>query len=60
LVGIPIKQGHNNHTPGFTEHARTDEAHAATLQAATALAVVSCRALGEPGFVKEVNDEAQH
>jgi hypothetical protein len=58
-VGIPIKAGHNNHTPGFTEHARTDEAHDATLKASVALAIVACRALAEPGFIEEVSGLAK-
>lgn len=58
-MGIPIKPGHNNHTPGFTEFAKTDEAHEATLKASAALAVVACRALTEPGFIEQV-DERDH
>lgn len=56
LVGIPIKPGHNNHTPGFTEHAKTDEAHNATLKAAAALSVVACRVLSDEQFTRDVSD----
>jgi hypothetical protein len=38
---IPAPNGAANHTPGFTACAATDEAHAATLRAAKAMAMTA-------------------
>ncbi|CAO1615510.1 unnamed protein product [Parajaminaea phylloscopi] len=51
----PKTQG--NHTVGFTEAAKTPEAHQLTLKAATGIAVTGARMIVEPEFRTRVTEE---
>lgn len=52
---IPAPAGQGNHTPGFTNAARTPEAHEETLKAATGIAVVGARIISDEAFANEVS-----
>jgi len=52
---IPTKPDGGNHTIGFTEAARTEEAHEATLQVAKGLALVGFRVINDEKFFYKVS-----
>ncbi|PVF97124.1 hypothetical protein CPB86DRAFT_466426 [Serendipita vermifera] len=51
---IPTRPDGGNHTPGFTEAARTKQAHTCTLRVSKALTQVGVRAILDEAFLKEV------
>lgn len=51
---IPTRPSGGNHTIGFTEASRTEEAHEATLQVAKGLALVGFRTINDDKFFNEV------
>jgi len=53
---IPTKPNGGNHTIGFTEAAKTEEAHEATLQVAKGLALVGFRVINDDKFFRKVKD----
>lgn len=52
---IPTKPDGGNHTIGFTEAAKTEEAHEATLQVAKGLALVGFRVINDEKFFYKVS-----
>ncbi|PVF97123.1 hypothetical protein CPB86DRAFT_760956 [Serendipita vermifera] len=52
---IPTRLNGGNHTPGFTEAARTKQAHTCTLRVSKALTQVGVRAILDEAFLKEVS-----
>lgn len=52
---IPTKPEGGNHTIGFTEAARTEEAHEATLRVAKGLALVGFRVINDEKFFYKVS-----
>ncbi|KAL7416259.1 amidohydrolase [Mrakia frigida] len=53
LFSINSPAGSGNHTIGFTDAARTAEAHKCTLEAATGLAITGARILADESFANE-------
>ena len=53
-AAIPAPPGGGNHTIGFTEAARTPEAHERTLVVTKALAIASVRVLRDDDFFDKV------
>lgn len=56
FFAIPAKEG-GNHTPGFTAAAATEEAHRATLEAATGLALTALDLALEPSLLAAAREE---
>lgn len=52
--GIPTKPGGGNHTKHFTQSARTEEAHEATMLVTKALALTCVKVIMDDGLFKEV------
>ena len=55
LYDIKPPKGAINHTPGFTDAAKTEVAHEATLTASKGIALTALDFLVEEEFVKQVN-----
>lgn len=53
-VAIPSEPNGGNHTPQFTESARTVEAHKAMLETVKALSLTAFRALDDDAFFAKV------
>jgi hypothetical protein len=54
MLAIPTVENGSNHTPAFTQSARTLEAHKACLQVTKALAGLGVRILTDEEFLKKV------
>jgi metal-dependent amidase/aminoacylase/carboxypeptidase family protein len=54
---IPVTAGAANHTPGFTACAATEEAHAATIRAAKAMAMTALDLYARPDVLEAVRSE---
>lgn len=53
-LAIPTQPNGGNHTPGFTEAARTKAAHECTLRVSKALTQLGLRAIMDEEFLKQV------
>ncbi len=57
IVGIPVTDGSNNHTPGFTAAAGTQVAHERTVVSGKALAMVGWDVITNDALYSQVVDE---
>ncbi|KAI0787127.1 hypothetical protein BC629DRAFT_1582274 [Irpex lacteus] len=56
MYAIPTKSGETNHTAGFTDATKTEEAHVLTMNTCKALAAVGVRVLSDREFYREVRE----